>query len=1027
MGVQVRFLSPAICTLAVVAWSHWASAQVDAYIPPPRTVADITSILRETPKDRDRFAEQQKLRQVANSELPSEMIDGPSVARFHYERCRARRALGRDQDAIADCERSIQFGEDFEKIEYPRRLTLSSLYRAIGELKKSTEIEEDTLRRFEEAGRGGLSFSINATLVRNYIAMGDFARAERYVARNAALLEDSRRWRSRNNAPNWEAHVARSRAALHHARGEYRDAELNYDRAITFSREWLKSPFRTGGESAIQSRIISLTALNGETKTLQGRLAEGESDIRRALLEQIHRYGKYNFDTALLTRRFAAALVEQARFAEAEDVAKVAIEIFSEINRLDADAGAFAMHVLGGAIFSQGRWHEAKQIFDKIDHLTRGWDASRRQSIRARYSRAFNNYYLGDVTVGLEAARTLFDFRRSRFGDHHIESRIAQGVLASGYVFAGRDAEAFTAFETVTPSLLQAERQDDDLSRAVARDQEIFNISEAYLTLLARSPAVLASRWEEGFRLGERIRNRSVERAIAASSARGAARDAGLADLIRREQDIRLKIAAITDRLNLSMALSADEGFPSGLDIQSDELAKLRATQGSIRDDIERLFPEYHRRITPGSVSLESLRSALKPDETYLSFYFGRQNTFAWAISAGGDTAFVAIPISYNGFRQKIRELRRSLEPNATTIADVPEFNLKLSHELYSLLLKPTEHVWKSSKSLVVATNGDLGTVPLGILVTEPPSAVSELAPLFSGYRSALWLARTHAVTTMPSASALVTLRSLPPSSGNREPLIGFGDPYFNAQQAAQAASASNKVADLKGRSIELRVGSQTGNKNSAQLASLPRLADTGSELTSIAYSLQADPDSSLRLGTQANESVVKSIDLSKYRIVAFATHALVAGELDGLDQPALALTSPDVAGVPGDGLLTMDEILGLRLNADWVILSACNTAAADGAGVEAASGLARAFFFAGTKSVLVTNWSVHSASAVEIVTEMFARQAADQTISRGEALRQSTIAMLDSGGFRDASGQMLFSYAHPLFWAPYSIVGDGG
>ena len=76
-----------------------------------------------------------------------------------------------------------------------------------------------------------------------------------------------------------------------------------------------------------------------------------------------------------------------------------------------------------------------------------------------------------------------------------------------------------------------------------------------------------------------------------------------------------------------------------------------------------------------------------------------------------------------------------------------------------------------------------------------------------------------------------------------------------------------------------------------------------------------------------------------------FATHGLAPGELNGLTQPALALSAPDIAGVKGDGLLTMEEIFALKLNADWVVLSACNTGAATGAGAEAASGLGQRLF----------------------------------------------------------------------------------
>jgi CHAT domain-containing protein len=122
-----------------------------------------------------------------------------------------------------------------------------------------------------------------------------------------------------------------------------------------------------------------------------------------------------------------------------------------------------------------------------------------------------------------------------------------------------------------------------------------------------------------------------------------------------------------------------------------------------------------------------------------------------------------------------------------------------------------------------------------------------------------------------------------------------------------------------------------------------------------------------------------------------------------------------------------MEEILALKLDADWVVLSACNTGTGAGAGAEAASGLGRAFFYAGTRALLVTNWSVHSQSARLLTSDLFRRQAADTRMSRGEALRQAMTTLIDGKGFTDDKGEVLFSYAHPLFWAPYTIIGDGG
>jgi CHAT domain-containing protein len=143
----------------------------------------------------------------------------------------------------------------------------------------------------------------------------------------------------------------------------------------------------------------------------------------------------------------------------------------------------------------------------------------------------------------------------------------------------------------------------------------------------------------------------------------------------------------------------------------------------------------------------------------------------------------------------------------------------------------------------------------------------------------------------------------------------------------------------------------------SCTLDKLNRLPDTSAEIRHIAEALGAHPNDDVFLGRRAAEQRVKSMDLSDRKVIAFATNALVPGDLDGLDQPALALSAPSIAGNDEDGLLTMGEILRLELNADWVVLSACNTGAAEGKGAEAISGLGRAFFYAGTRAILVSMW----------------------------------------------------------------------
>jgi CHAT domain-containing protein len=327
-----------------------------------------------------------------------------------------------------------------------------------------------------------------------------------------------------------------------------------------------------------------------------------------------------------------------------------------------------------------------------------------------------------------------------------------------------------------------------------------------------------------------------------------------------------------------------------------------------------------------------------------------------------------------------------------------------------------------------------LGLLPLSLLPTAAAEIKADDDPLFESYKSVPWMARTHAVTMVPSVSALQVLRKLPPGKASRQDLIAFGDPYFSKEQSDEAIAANDKpiqLADasgtLRGGPLKRRNSPQLDGVDSAGLAMLPRLPDTADELRSIALALNADPSKVLNLGKDANEKAVKTMNLSGVKIVAFATHGLVPGELDGLTQPALALSAPSLSGSEGDGLLTMEEILSLKLDADWVVLSACNTGAGAGAGAEAASGLGRAFFYAGTRALLITNWSVQSQSAKDLVTDLFKRQADDPKLTRGEALRQAMMALVDGKGFTDASGKTEFAYAHPLFWAPYTIIGDGG
>jgi CHAT domain-containing protein len=191
------------------------------------------------------------------------------------------------------------------------------------------------------------------------------------------------------------------------------------------------------------------------------------------------------------------------------------------------------------------------------------------------------------------------------------------------------------------------------------------------------------------------------------------------------------------------------------------------------------------------------------------------------------------------------------------------------------------------------------------------------------------------------------------------------------------------QAAKADARGFHLRVTPGIETLASARLAMLPRLADTAMEVREVAVTLHGNLATDAFLGPAANEQQVRTMKLDDRRVVMFATDGLVPGDIDGLTQPALALTAPAIAGVEGDGLLTMEKILGLKLDADWVVLSACNTAAGAGSGADAISGLGRAFFYAGARALLVTHWPVETTSG--ITTTTFKIQTVDPELSRGE------------------------------------------
>lgn len=1016
------------------------------FIAPPRSIADITAILDGDKPDEKMIAE---LKSDANA-VPTGKESRQDLAQLYFDRANARAQLGRLGEAMSDADKAVEVGRGAVNPNLlGRMLQLQSLQHAVaGDPKRSLEIMQRLLRESASMpGAKGMQFVTNRGIAAVLIQMGDLSQAEAYLRRSQTAIQEARtsghpNWRAAyaKFGQSWEGELELARALIFEARGQFADAEAAYRNAELRKRASMKAimdsddpPAETILLQAIDGAVLSQARM----KAKQGRLAEAEVDARRALLSRLKDTGKYNSVTPRFVMGLAGILVDQGRYEEAEKLGRVALEINKTVGvPEDSQATVQLLSQLAGILTLRRQNAEASEMFARIDKAVAGWDPQRRQVFELNPSRILSLYGSGQLDAGIAAAEQLVKKQIARVGDNHFDTASARGTLAVGLMRARRDAEAIREFKAAIPVMMASanENADDENTTVVAaRSQRLQTIVESYLLLLGREGAG-KDIGEETFSLADAVRGRSVQQALAASSARAAAKDPALAELVRKEQDLTKQVNAQLGTLNNVLALPAAERDEKGVQQIQASIATLRGQRDKARQEIKQKFPTYADLVSPKPPSVAEIRATLADDEAMLSFYFGQNGSFVWAVPRSGPVVFAPVQARSGDIETKIRKLREALEPEAAMISDIPPFDLKLGHELYELLLKPVESGWKPAKNLIVVTNGALGLLPLSLLPTAPAEVAAEEDPLFVGYRNVPWLARTHAVSTVPSAAALRTLRQLPPGKPGRGDLVAFGDPYFNSEQHAEAEGGGEKiqVADAggnitRGGPLKRRNSPKLEGVDSAELGLLPRLPDTADELKSIALALQADPSKVLFLGKSATESAVKGMNLSGFRILAFATHGLVPGELNGLTQPALALSSPAVTGEGGDGLLTMEEILGLKLDADWVILSACNTGAGAGAGAEAASGLGRAFFYAGTRALLVTNWSVHSQSARQLVTDLFKRQAEDPKLSRSEALRQAAMALVDGPGYLNSEGKTEFAYAHPLFWAPYTIIGDGG
>jgi CHAT domain-containing protein len=726
---------------------------------------------------------------------------------------------------------------------------------------------------------------------------------------------------------------------------------------------------RSAVDPALEPRLLSYRALHMANQRRNDRalqLAREASAKRRAIASQ---YGtgappasseglETNIDGTVIQRAEAGVVLEgQGATAFGDLVQSTTLESSMLVEEDDLERAKAPLN-------------EATQVLGQEPRLSRRWLVKVNME-KARIAEKEGNY-----TRAASLLSSAIATQRALFTDSLTEGR---ALVALGRVRAaqGQYEAALGAFRA---GVELVGRHGGRL-----RLEELLPFFRVGIASAERNPGRKSEVYSEMFLAGQLVRGPLVTETMALMSARLASSQAEIGDLIRELQDARRR--RDDARQKLTVVSSDARALAPQVEAVERDWGDLNRKIADLERQVQSAAPRYNQLLDAPS-PLEDVRKALKPGEAISQILVGEEGSFGFWVDRGGITAY-EIDLSADEVQDYVAELRYPVE--ATD--DVPPFPVARSYELFQRLFHPVTAQLTGTQHIVTVPSGDLLSLPFGVLVTAPPPPVAGF-----DYSSVPWMASRHALTVAPSVQSFVNLRvSVEPSRGS-SPFIGFGD-FVPSGDASAVMSA---------------LGMPSSCRAEAEMVALaPRLPETTQELRSVAQVVGGRGN--LVLGSRFSEATLGKTNLNNHRIVLFATHGLLPSKLQCLPEPALLLSKSAGRGSQGDGLLTSSEVLGLKLNADLVVLSACDTGGpAGGTGGEALSGLARAFFYAGARTLMVTHWEVPSTLSAELVADTF-RRAASGSATLAEGLRDAQLAMISQ------------SVSHPKAWAGYTLVGDGG
>jgi CHAT domain-containing protein/tetratricopeptide (TPR) repeat protein len=740
----------------------------------------------------------------------------------------------------------------------------------------------------------------------------------------------------------------------------------------------------------------------------QERFAEAEPLFKRALAIREKALGRDHPDLGQSLNNLATLYEKQGRHDASEPLFKRALAIYEKAAGPQHPAVATLLNNLGQVDKVQSRYAEAEPLIKRslaIREKVLGPD-------HPDVARSLNNLAdLYERQARYAEALPLFQralaIRERAVGPDHPDTATSMNNLAAFYQASGRPEDGLPLVQR----LIASGRAQLGAALAVLADAQ-------RRQLLPLEQAV-----DDMLNAIQRGTQSSAASAVNKLAVRLAAGNDRLAELVRRDQDLAAEAETLDKAIVAAVSKErAKRDVPAEARAR-DRLAVIAAERARLQKTFTVEFPNYAALSNPLPMTAKETQALLSDDEALVLFAVTAKESYVIAITRDG-VDWKPIPRGAEALSQQVAAFRRGLDIGKANDASGKSglFDLALANEFYGTLLGPVEALVKDKRSLLVVPSGALTALPFHLLVTEKPAAA--IPDTFAGYRDAAWLLKRQAVSVLPSVASLKTLRVFARKEQGTKPMTGFGDPLFNpSQENSGDKRSATKPGTVKSAARGVTNAAYTdfwqgAGVDRARLAqALPQLPDTADELNAVAKDLGVS-SADIHLGEDASETTVKRAALADYSIVYFATHGLVAGDVKGVAEPSLVLSIPRQPSEFDDGLLTASEVAQLKLNADWVVLSACNTIAGDKPGAEALSGLARSFFYAGARALLVSHWAVDSEAATRLATSTFDRLKADPKLGRAEALRQAMLAYLN-----DASSPR---NAYPALWAPFALIGEG-